>query len=348
MLREVGSFGDGIRQARADRPPRSAAGRASARGPRPGAALRPSTCPLARTDGARGAAAARSGRSPAASGSSMISEVQRAADPLVELGVADRDQPGQQQAIRRSARTNASVTARTARLFGSRIRPRASPSGSLPIVRDQTRRRARRRRRGATGMVKTAGPTARRRAGQPSASAVLGQRGSPAACRRRTTGPGGPRRSAARLDRPVPQQVGRERSRRARRASSRFDTIWMPVKTNGATRAPLAAAQASGTVHVKVARPVVAERARHAARAAAARPSFASSHCDASSFIVSAGPSIHRLSLLSARNGSQSISGARLDQPAARFHQQARARRRSRPQARAHASSRCASSASAR
>src|SRR3954452_24867556 len=30
------------------------------------------------------------------------------------------------------ARTNASVTARTARLLGSRIRPRASPSGSLP------------------------------------------------------------------------------------------------------------------------------------------------------------------------------------------------------------------------
>ena len=37
---------------------------------------------------------------------------------------------------------------------------------------------------------------------------------------------------------------------------------------------------------------------------------------------MSAGPSTHRLSLLSARNGSQSISGAGLDQPAAGFQQQ--------------------------
>ncbi len=49
---------------------------------------------------------------------------------------------------------------------------------------------------------------------------------------------------------------------------------------------------------------------------------FASSQCEASSFSVSAGPSTHRLSLLTARNGSAVDQRLGLDQPAAGLEQQ--------------------------
>ena len=92
------------------------------------------------------------------------------------------------------ARTNASVTARTARLLGSRIRPRPGASGSRPNLCDQSRRQAHRRTTGGPGWCKTVGGPLRRALRHArSAASVIGWL---RACRRRTTGPGGPRRSS--------------------------------------------------------------------------------------------------------------------------------------------------------
>ena len=80
---------------------------------------------------------------------------ERAADPLAEVGIADRDQPRQQQPAA-ARRTNASVIVRTARLLGSRMRPRRQPQRTAAEPRDQPR--GERVGEGAMrGMVKIAG-----------------------------------------------------------------------------------------------------------------------------------------------------------------------------------------------
>ena len=70
-------------------------------------------------------------------GIGTIGRIERAADAVVEIGIADRNQPRQHEPIAADARTNASVSARTARLLGNRIRPPASAIGVPPVARDQ-------------------------------------------------------------------------------------------------------------------------------------------------------------------------------------------------------------------
>ena len=136
------------------------------------------------------------------------------------------------------------------------------------------------------------------------------------------------------LDRAVPQKVGRERPL-GRIAQQALGDHLHAGKDERRDMALVAAAQASRSGPCG-SRPCPGGfRARASGTSSSSASILASSQCEASNLSVSAGPSTHRLSLLSARNGSQSISGAALHQPAAGFHQQARARRRWRPRARA-------------
>ena len=94
MPREVARFVDGFAQADAGRSPRPAARRASAQDRPPAAGSRP--LPSPRTIAAR--RSSRSVGSIAGGTARLVDPVERAADPLVELGIADRDQARQQQA----------------------------------------------------------------------------------------------------------------------------------------------------------------------------------------------------------------------------------------------------------
>ena len=131
------------------------------------------------------------------------------------------------------ARTPRSAV-RTARLLGSRMRPRGKRQRLAAVAADQRRRRARRRRLRCAGMVKTVG----RGRGPLSHAAErrLGRGDRRRACRRRTTAPGGPRRSSGLPRSPGPTRYWSRKARPGASRSSRFETIWMPVKTNGATR----------------------------------------------------------------------------------------------------------------
>ena len=110
------------------------------------------------------------------------------------------------------ARTNASVTVRTARLFGSRIRPDARPSGSPPnfAIRPAASESANER---WVGIVKTAGcpraPVRHSAKRLPSGRSTL-------VSRHRTRAPDGPHRSSGRLRSPGPRRYSLKMALRAR------------------------------------------------------------------------------------------------------------------------------------
>ena len=138
--------------------------------------------------------------------------------------------------------------------------------------------------------------------------------GSIAACRRRTTGPGGRLRSSALPRSPGPTGYWSRMALPARRAAGASTRIWMPVNTNGATWLRSRRRSAPARSMWKSPMPLWLS-ARASGTSSSSASIFASSQCDASSLSVSAGPSTQRLSLLSARNGSQSISGAAWTSP---------------------------------
>ena len=138
--------------------------------------------------------------------------IERAADPLVEL--RDRRSESAAEAAARDplARTNASVTVRTARLFGSRIRPDARPSGSDPNrAIKPAGERIRERAVGRDCIDRRAsGAAIRHSAGR------LPSRRSPSAFRHRTRAPGGRRRSSGRPRSPGPRGCSSRTAPRAR------------------------------------------------------------------------------------------------------------------------------------
>ena len=141
-------------------------------------------------------------------------------------------------------------------------------------------------------------------------------------CRRRTTGPGGRRRSSGPRRSPGPRRSWSRTARRAHPSSSALRDDLDPGEDERRDLRLLAAAEACrrGPCGNRPGRDDSGPAP--AGPAATAHPSARSSQCDASSFSVSAGPSIQKLSLLTARNGSPSINGAALTSPAARFEQQ--------------------------
>jgi hypothetical protein len=106
-------------------------------------------------------------------------------------------------------------------------------------------------------------------------------------------------------DRPVPEDVGREGPSGSSPANRRFDTIWMPVKTKGATPLALPSLRAPVAFMWKSPRPLWQfARASGTSRSSASIRS--SSQLAASSLSASTGPSIQRLSELITRKGSAS------------------------------------------
>ena len=182
--------------------------RACARGRRRGAGLRRT---LRRARRSRPASAvARAGRSPAATGSPRRSG--RARRRSARRARGRRSGSGAAAAARQPlARTNASVTVRTARLLGSRIRPRASAERVLAEARDQPGGK-----RVGERAVRRDGEDRRPARGVRHSRAPLPSAGSTAACRRRTTVPGGPRRSSGLRRSPGPTGCWSRTALRAR------------------------------------------------------------------------------------------------------------------------------------
>ena len=130
-------------------------------GPDPAPGETPPRCPPPRPLRARSSMSRRS-RGSIAAGTCSLSSINSRAPPMRSSS------SGSPTGISRGssspvplARTKASVTARTARLLGRRIRPRARPSGSLPkrLISPTANASAKDR---LAGMVKTAGLTAAR------------------------------------------------------------------------------------------------------------------------------------------------------------------------------------------
>ena len=180
-------FGRRLPQAAPGRSPRSAARRASARDRRPAAALSAVPSPSRRSPPA--SASARADRSPAGS-PPLVDPVERAADPLVELGIADRDQPRQQQPAAARPDERFGDGAHRA-IVGQQDAARGQRQRVLAEARDQARGKRVGEASDATGMVKTA-----TRCGSDILERRFRHRDRLRACRRRTTGPGGRRRSS--------------------------------------------------------------------------------------------------------------------------------------------------------
>ena len=192
----------------AARSPRSAAHPACGRVPPPSASL-PATLPPFTID------ASVSSRSVGSIAGGSTSSSIRSSAPATRSSSS-----GSPIGIRRGSsrplplcRTNASVTARTARLLGSRIRPCASPSGSSPNCAISPAASASANER-CDGMVIDGDPARVRHSPAP-----LPSSGSIGAFQHRTTGPGAPRRKRGLPRSPGPTGCWSRTVHQARRAA---------------------------------------------------------------------------------------------------------------------------------
>ena len=140
--------------------------------------------------------------------------VERAADPLVQLGIADRDQPRQQQPA--AARPHERIGDRPHRaIVGQQDAPAGEAKRILAEPRDQPRRK-----RIGERAVRRDGDRRRPAAGSAILERRFRHRDRLAACRRRTTGPGGPRRSSALPRSPGPRGCWSRTAPPARRGAA--------------------------------------------------------------------------------------------------------------------------------
>ena len=301
-----------LAQARAGRPPRSAAGRACAPDPRRAAAPRPRRSPSCAGRARRAASAARAARSPAAparrrpSGSSVPPIRSSSSGSPTGTSRGSSKPPPRR-------RTNASVIARAARLLGTRIRPRASADRVRAEARDQPGGE-----RVGEGAVGRDGEDRGLHRRPP--SDMLQRRFRLAdrlrACRCRTTGPGGPRRSSGPPRSPGPTGCWSRTGPPGVVANSRLEThLDAGEDERRDVRSVSRRRSAPGAVHVEIADARLWLSARACGTSSSSASIRASSHCEASSLSVSTGPSIQRLSLLTRGTDRQSISGSARTRP---------------------------------
>ena len=188
-----------------------------ARDPAPAAMLRRCCPPRLRTSSAR-ANSRSSGSIGARDRRTILDRVEHSADALVELGVADRHQPRQQQAA--PAGANESLGDRADRAVVGEQDASPSKLERIPSERAGSARwRAHPRRNGDRGWYRRWGARQPRQAFSSAASVIPIDLGVPTSNHRPVMDRA---EAAAFLDRPVPQDVGRERSlgRVAKQAAS--------------------------------------------------------------------------------------------------------------------------------